>query len=134
MLYSKSTNGFYIKEIHGENIPFDVIEIDDNLYQQLIDGQSNGKVISTDTTGKPILVDMTNSNDSFLLNQCKKQAKKLLKYTDYSQLGDVSNDIKNIEEFVSFRKKIRQLMLNPVKNPEFPEIPTPVWNNKTMEK
>jgi hypothetical protein len=130
MLYSKSTNGFYIKEIHGENIPSDSIEIDDDLYQELIDGQSNGKIISTDKKGYPILCDAIISDD-FLLIKCKKEAKKLLELTDYSQTIDVYESIENKDDFIKFRKIVRNLFINPVKDAKFPEIPTPVWIKTT---
>ena len=57
MFYSKSTNGFYTKEIHGDNIPSDAVEITVEEHQNLIAGQSSGKIISSDNDGKPVLVD-----------------------------------------------------------------------------
>lgn len=42
---SMSTRGFYTPEIHGENMPADVVEITDEFYLELLEGQSNGKVI-----------------------------------------------------------------------------------------
>ena len=57
MFYAKSTNGFYIKEIHGDNIPDDAVDIDDNSYIELINTQSNGRHIGSDKNGYPILVD-----------------------------------------------------------------------------
>lgn len=56
--YSKSTQGFYSKEIH-ENIPKDAVEITEELHKELLEGQSNGKVINSDEKGHPILVDPT---------------------------------------------------------------------------
>ena len=56
MFYSKSTNGFYNSEINGENIPLDAIEISYDYYQELLDGQSHGKIIEPDKNGYPILV------------------------------------------------------------------------------
>ena len=58
MFYSKSTSGFYSIEIHGSNIPADAIEISVDNYFQLLQGQSNGKVISADIDGSPILTEM----------------------------------------------------------------------------
>lgn len=57
MLYSKTTRGFYNHEIHGENIPDDCIEITDEYHIELINGQSNGKQISCDENGYPVLID-----------------------------------------------------------------------------
>ena len=57
MLYSKSTNGFYDKDIHGDNVPADVVEISHEFYQSLFEGQSEGKLISSNEDGYPILVE-----------------------------------------------------------------------------
>jgi hypothetical protein len=55
--YSKTTDSFYIQEIHGDNKPNDCIEITDTHWQELIDGRSMGKLISTDSAGIPFLID-----------------------------------------------------------------------------
>ena len=57
MFYSKSTGGFYSREIHGDNIPADAVEITDAEHAALIEGQSMGKVIVADENGRPILQD-----------------------------------------------------------------------------
>lgn len=55
--YSKSTGGFYIRDIHGDNIPEDSVEITAEQHAALLDGQSQGKIISADENGYPILID-----------------------------------------------------------------------------
>lgn len=57
MLYSKSANGFYDSEIHGDNIPADAVEITEEKHVALLEGQSQGKIISADENGYPILTD-----------------------------------------------------------------------------
>jgi len=57
MFYSQSTGGFYSSEIHGSNIPSDAVEITIEQHFELLQGQSNGKVISSDVNGNPILTD-----------------------------------------------------------------------------
>ena len=57
MFYSKSTGGFYTREIHGDNIPADAVEITEAEHAALIEGQSSGKVIKADKKGRPILQD-----------------------------------------------------------------------------
>lgn len=58
MKYSKSTGGFYLTEIHGVNIPSDVVDISDARYSELMIGQAAGHAISADTDEMPILVDL----------------------------------------------------------------------------
>ena len=57
MFYSKQTGGFYDSRIHGNNIPDDSVEITDEEYQILLNGQSSGKVIIADENGRPVLSD-----------------------------------------------------------------------------
>ena len=57
MNYSKSTGGFYSREIHGDNIPTDAVEITTEQHAALLEGQSQGKIISADENGYPILID-----------------------------------------------------------------------------
>ena len=57
MLYSKHTGGFYNLAIHGDNIPADAVEITNEEHRELIEGQSQGKIISADKNGKPVLKD-----------------------------------------------------------------------------
>lgn len=55
MLYSASTGGFYDIEIHGTNIPSDAVEITDDEHAALLTGQAEGKLISADASGHPVL-------------------------------------------------------------------------------
>lgn len=57
MFYSKQTGGFYSREIHGDNIPSDAVEITPEQHAALMAGQAEGKQITADENGHPILVD-----------------------------------------------------------------------------
>lgn len=57
MFYAKSTGGFYSTEIHSDKIPEDAVEITEEEYAELLDGQSSGKIISAGNSGKPFLSD-----------------------------------------------------------------------------
>lgn len=57
MFYSKSSRGFYNNDIHGENIHEDAVEITPEQHAALLEGQSQGKIISADENGYPILID-----------------------------------------------------------------------------
>lgn len=53
--YSATTNGFYDPEINTI-IPEGAVEITDEYWQELLDGQSEGKTIEADSKGYPIAV------------------------------------------------------------------------------
>lgn len=57
MLYSPIHKGFYDWTVHKSGIPEDVVEITDDQYRALLDGQAQGKVIAADANGRPILID-----------------------------------------------------------------------------
>ena len=59
MYYAKSTSGFYSREINGDNIPADSVEITSEYHAALLAGQSAGKVITADKSGYPVLENAT---------------------------------------------------------------------------
>lgn len=61
----------------------------------------------------------------FLKSNCKNQAKNLIAQSDWSVLSDVN--ISNKSEFETYRAILRNYILNPVENPDFPVEPEPIW-------
>lgn len=57
MFYSQSKNGFYLESVHGVNIPLDAVEISDAVHDEMMRGQTAGKVIGSDERGYPALRD-----------------------------------------------------------------------------
>lgn len=57
MYYSAQTGGFYSREIHGDAIPSDAIEISDATHAALMEGQAQGKRIAPGPAGGPVLID-----------------------------------------------------------------------------
>ena len=57
LYYSPSTRGFYSDDFHGDAIPEDKVELSEEEYQALLDGQAGGKFIVPGEGGLPILVD-----------------------------------------------------------------------------
>ncbi|WP_338627775.1 tail fiber assembly protein [Enterobacter sp. JJBC] len=61
--WSKKENGFYpesMKELYEnspDGWPGDAVEISEELYNSLLEGQGRGKVITSDSDGKPLLSD-----------------------------------------------------------------------------
>lgn len=66
-------------------------------------------------------------------NDCKKQASELLYATDWTTIPDVANPannpyLMNQADFIAYRNLVRQLAVNPVANPVFPDKPTEQWS------
>lgn len=58
ILFAPSTLGFYLRDVHGNNIPSDAFSVDYQYYRGLMNA-SSGKVISYDSVQNlPVLVDV----------------------------------------------------------------------------
>lgn len=94
MFYSKSTNGFYDLSLHGNNMPLDVVEITDQVYNDLLTAQSLNKSIVGDDSGYPILVDRPTPTYA---EQRMGEYPSLLDYID----GVVKNDQEQIDAYIA---------------------------------
>lgn len=81
--YSAATGGFYSSEIHGSDMPADVVSITDEAWQNLCDGQANGKVITATATGKPRLSDPPAPTEQELIVQAEDKKNGLRADADY---------------------------------------------------
>ena len=72
-----------------------------------------------------IIVDQKRLSE-FKKNNCKEESKKRIANSDWSVLPDVN--ITNKSDFENYRSQLRNLILNPVEEPIFPEEPQPVWS------
>ena len=61
------------------------------------------------------------------LNDCKTQAQILLNESDWADLYSVRNKLENINEWDTYRDIIRELRINPIENPTFPDKPKTIW-------
>ena len=58
----------------------------------------------------------------------KAKAKELIANSDWSVLPDVN--LQNKSEFESYRNILRNYIINPIENAEFPIEPQPIWSIK----
>jgi hypothetical protein len=57
MRFSKTTGGFYPSDVQYASLPDDLVEVTDDDYQALLEGQTAGKRIVADESGRPVLQD-----------------------------------------------------------------------------
>ena len=90
--FSKSTNGFYDNNINSV-IPSDAVEITDDFHLELLNGQSSGKIISSDENGYPVLKDVVLSQEEIIKNKIFELEGKItnrrLRDAILTQEGDV---------------------------------------------
>lgn len=89
MFYSKSTGGFYTREIHDDNIPADAVEITVEEHQALLEGQSQGKRIVADESGRPILQDPPPPTPEQIMAECVERTQKRL--DDFARTRNYDN-------------------------------------------
>lgn len=124
--YSASQKGFFDSAINAA-IPSDAVEISSEYRWELVNGQSEGKIIEADKDGYPYLAEPPPPTDEQLLALCKSEAQSRLQETDYSELPTVRASLENADEFDAYRVAVRALLIEPVTHPEFPEAPKAQW-------
>lgn len=58
---------------------------------------------------------------------CKNEAKSKIAQSDWAVLPDRSPMLNNLQDFIDYRNKLLEYILNPVENPIFPVEPQPIW-------
>ena len=91
MFYSKSTGGFYTREIHGDAIPSDAVEITDEEHGELMAGQSAGKVITADANGALVLTDPPPTPFPVLIEAAKAKV-RTMRVTAFSSLAGIQSE------------------------------------------
>ncbi|MEI2603662.1 tail fiber assembly protein [Erwinia aphidicola] len=83
MHYSAKNNAFYEDTMKDDYIqagswPDDLVEISDEAYNALFDGQSDGKVITPGDDGRPVLTDPPPPTNEQLVAQANSRIKSLM--------------------------------------------------------
>lgn len=63
-------------------------------------------------------------------NLCKQIAKGRIAQYDWIMDDTTTPKLLNKQDFFTYRSKLRLLILNPVENPTWPEVPQEVWGNE----
>ena len=107
MFAAKSTGGFYDPEKNGKNIPEDAVKITAMEYAKLLEGESQGMVISWDDEGKPFLTERVIS-EAELQWQTNVISRGYLASTDWYVTRQQETGVLIPEEVVSKRKEARE--------------------------
>lgn len=75
--YSASTRGLYVREINGDAIPTDAVELSDEQYEAILGAGAANKLVVPDTNGRPTLVDPLS-----MLSLDQRKAAKLAELAD----------------------------------------------------
>jgi hypothetical protein len=121
IFYSGSKGGFYRSDIHGKNIPGDAVEIDAEDYAALLAGQSAGKCIVADASGKPVLADQPKAT----ADAVRADRNARLTVCDYRMMPDYPQPAAARDEWTAYRQALREVpkqkgFPDNVKWPSFP--------------
>lgn len=104
MFFSKKTNGFYALEIHGENMPDDVVEITNEQHIELLEKQSAGHKICADDDGYPIAVEVPKVQPTYA--QLRRAAyPDLMEYID----AVVKEDKAAIDAYIQKCREVKRM-------------------------
>lgn len=113
MLYSKSTGGFYTKDIHGANIPSDAVEITEREHVELLDGQSAGRLIQPNLLGRPALADRPPPTTEQLKSAARAKRNKLIADTDFMLIQDYPAPAEQLDAVKAYRQSLRDITAQP---------------------
>ncbi len=88
-------------------MPNDVIEITDELYGQLLDGQANGKRIIADANGIPMLADQPFPTNEQLISKERVWRDRQIAATDYLAMPDYPLTDAQRSEMHVYRQALR---------------------------
>jgi hypothetical protein len=78
-----------------------------------------------DADDNEVAYDLALVNEQSQKDDCKAKAKQLLSQTDWAVFPDVG--LANSADFVTYRGILRGLVISPVVDAVFPDVPTAVW-------
>ena len=139
--YSAKNNGFYHSslkagyEMSDNGWPEDAVIISDDDYNALFDGQVSGKVITSDSTGKPVLVDSVAQTPEQLLATAKgrvslllaKAAEAITPLQDAVDIEEATgSELASLKAWKQFRVALNRLDLSTAPDIIWPEEPADV--------
>ena len=131
--YSASTGGFYASEIHGSDMPDDVVGITDEAWLTLCAGLADGKSISAAPDGRPELAEPPAPTKDELIAQAEDRKNELRAGADYAiqpledadELGIATDAEKaRLSEWKTYRVKLNRVDTSAAQDIIWPEEPS----------
>ncbi|MDW3090293.1 tail fiber assembly protein [Citrobacter freundii] len=131
-IYDAKTNGFYpvlLKESYelAGTWPKAGVEVTEEEYKAMMDGQSTGKVVSADSEGKPVLADI--EIDYVALATAERDRRMAVVTARINQLteaqddGDITGDeLTELATLREVRTKLRRLDLSTAPDIDWPDM------------
>lgn len=95
-------HGFYLDPFEG------AVEVEDEVWANLLDQCSSGKVIKPDENGYPIAVDNVRSDEE-LITEARVKRDALLAQSDWTQLQDAVLSEEDVQKWRMYRQALRDV-------------------------
>ncbi|MGE8357653.1 MAG: tail fiber assembly protein [Microvirgula sp.] len=114
------------REIHGDAIPADAVEITHDEHAALLAGQSAGQRIEADEHGHPVLRDAPGPDDNALASAARARRDALITATDYLLMPDYPISTGQLADVRAYRQALRDVPLQAgfPQTIDWPEPPT----------
>jgi len=123
--YSAKTGGFYresdrdVYEASANGWPGDTVLVSDDEYNSLFDGQANGRIITADDSGRPVLTDPVIDWQAAAVqkrqNLLTTASEVTADWRTELQLGIISDEDKNcLVKWMAYIKRIKALDLSSI--------------------
>lgn len=123
--YSPSLNGWFHREIHGENVPADCVEVPKADYDRIMSAHANdGKIVAAGPDGFPQAIDPPPPTRAQLVDRLRRNVESELKATAHLIAADEDDGLR--EAALAYRKTIKGY-LDPAVDPAsvvWPDRPT----------
>jgi len=133
--WSEKENGFYpesmkaLYENSPDGWPGDAVEISEELYNSLLEGQSRGKVITSGRDGKPLLSDpvidhtaLAEAEKSRLGSKAEEMILPLQRAVKYGIASE--EELQSLKEWEIYSVKLRRVDTSLAPEIEWPEPPS----------
>lgn len=139
--FSPEKVGFYDFSIKDEYVkagswPDDAVRISNITYSELMDGQSDGKIIAADENGNPVLVDPSPPTSDVLNNISKAKkaelmavaSKEIAPLQDAVDLGIASEvESATLNEWKKYRVNLNRVDTSTAPEIEWPDVPVSIF-------
>ncbi len=133
-LYSRSTGGFYIERVHGDEVPSDAVEVSEEEHAALMAAQTQGKRIAANTdTGRPMATDQAPATSEVREWSLRQRRGAMLARTDglvardrdERQMGHTPTlSDEQLQQLMRYRQQLRDLtQVEGFPNVDFPPAP-----------
>lgn len=105
--FSPSQVAFYREDIYEGDLPSDVVEVSEAEHADLMQWQSEGKIIVAGPDGRPRVTNPPKASEKELEAIARQKRNRLLTASDWTQLADVSEATRKL--WANYRQTLRDI-------------------------